>query len=178
MDPITVAAAIQTTRALVKSAKGISDIAHNLDGLFHARDEHKKNESKKKRGPKTRMQQILRMRSGDEGYDDDTSISSVANDVLEQKQIDRNLELLAREIDRKWGDGTWQSILDERKKRLEQKKEIKKKNDAAAKAKAEESKEFWRKIMIESGKGLIVIMIGGGLVWFLWWAATHGPAVR
>ena len=177
MDPITVAAAIQTTRALVKSAKGISDIAHNLDGLFHAREEHAKNKNKKS-GPKSRMQQILRMRSGDEGYDDDTSISSVANDVLEQKKMDANLLALSREIDQKFGHGTWQAILDEREKRLAHKKEINEKNAAAAKAKAEESKEFWHKVLVESGKGLIVIAIGSGIVWFLWWAATHGPSVR
>ena len=46
MDPVTIAAAIATTRTLVKSAKGIKDIAQGMDQLFSAQEEHKKAEEK------------------------------------------------------------------------------------------------------------------------------------
>jgi hypothetical protein len=97
----------------------------------------------KKKKPKTRMQQILRMRSGDEDYDDETSISSVANDVLETRQQEAAIASLKKEIDRKWGQGTWDSIVDEREKRVAAKAEKQKKAKAAAAAKADENKEFW-----------------------------------
>ena len=45
MDPITIAAAITATKTLVKSAKGVQEIAHGLDGLFHAKEQHEKNKS-------------------------------------------------------------------------------------------------------------------------------------
>ena len=175
MDPLTVAAAISATRTLVKSARGISDIAHGIDNLFQAKEQHSKNKNKSQNKPKTRMQQVLRMRSGDQSYDDDTAISAVANDVLEKKQIDRDLEILEREIDRKWGSGTWDSILDERKKRVREQKEKTKKRREAAKRKAEDDKEFYKTIASWAGQILIIISAVGGLVWFLIWAANRGP---
>ena len=47
MDPITIAAAITATKTLVKSAKGVQDIAHGLDGLFQAKEQHEKNKNRK-----------------------------------------------------------------------------------------------------------------------------------
>ena len=175
MDPLTVAAAITATRTLVKSAKGISDIAHGIDDLFHAKEQHA-NKSKPKSKPKTRMQQVLRMRSGDEAYDDDTAISAVANDVLEKRQIDRDLEILSREIDRKWGRGTWDAIIEERDKRVKERKERDKKRKEAAKRRAEEDKEFYKNVASWTGQILVVLAAVGGMIWFLVWAANRGAA--
>jgi hypothetical protein len=174
MDPVTIAAAVQATRTLLKSARGISDIAHSLDSMFKHQEDHAKKKKGKK--PKTRQQQILRMRSGDKDYNDDTSISAVANDVLEKKKIDRGIEILSREIDNKWGKGTWQSILDEREKRIKENKENSKKRKEAAKRKAEEDKEYYKKIASWVGQILIVCGAIGGLIWFLVWAANRGVA--
>ena len=43
MDPLTIAAAIAATKTLVKSAKGVQEIAHGLDGLFQAKEQHENN---------------------------------------------------------------------------------------------------------------------------------------
>ena len=90
MEPVsTTIAAIAAVKGAVETAKNIKDIGNSLENLFadHERAEEKpKKKQKGKKKPKTRMQQVLRMRSGDEGYDDETSISAVANKVLEDKQ--------------------------------------------------------------------------------------------
>ena len=110
------------------------------------------------------MQQVLRMRSGDQDYDDETSISSVANDVLEAKQQEAGLLSLQQEINRKWGDGTWESITEERAKRIAAK--------AAKRKKAKEADEaFWDKatrIAVEALKIIAVLaatVIVGAIVW-------------
>ncbi len=104
------------------------------------------------------------MRSGDENYDDETSISSVANDVLEAKQQEAALKSLQQEINRKWGDGTWESITEERAKRIAAK--------AAKKKKAQEADmAFWDKathVAVEALKMIAVIsavVIAGAIVW-------------
>ena len=171
MDPITIAAAIQATRTVVKSAKGISEIAHNLDSMFHAQAEHEK---RKKNEPKTRNQQVLAMRAGDDGYDDDTAIGAVANDVIEEKNHELELQALGREIDAKWGKGTWQAILDERAKRIKKKEEKQKKAKALAAEKREHDRKLLHKVLIEGGKAVIVILIATGMVYFLYWAAQKG----
>ena len=175
MDPVTIAASIAAVKTAVGAAKNIQSIGHSLDGLFKAQEEHKKNKKKKK--PKTRMQQVLRMRSGDEDYDDETSISAVANKVLEDKQTEIALVNLAREIDRKWGKGTWNQILQQRKKLIQERKAADQlaKENALRKAKAD--KIFWHKVLVESGKVVLVVFFALAMIGFVYWAA-NAPKLR
>ena len=178
MDPLTIAAAIAATKTLVKSARGVQEIVHGLDGVFSAQDEHEKN---KKHKPGSSIGQknksILQKLAKDDGGDD--SISAAAAAVIEQKQLDQQISDLKDEINRKWPSkpgekSTWDQILAEREKRVADKKE----RARQEKILAEERAERRQKILIEIGKGMMVLLIAGGIVWFLWWAATYGPAVR
>ena len=178
MDPLTIAAAIAATKTLVKSARGVQEIVHGLDGVFHAQDEHEKN---KKHDPGSSIgaknKSILQKRAKDDGSE--TSMSAAAAAVIEQKQLQQQLDDLKDEINHKWPTAhgeksTWDQILVEREKRVADKKEREKQE----KIRAEERAERRKKILIEIGKGLAVIVIAGGIAWFLWWAYTSGPAVR
>jgi hypothetical protein len=177
MDVITIAAAITATKTLVKSAKGVQDIAHGLDGLFQAKEQHEKNKNHKSGssiGEKNKS--ILQKRAKDDGSE--TSMSSAAA-VIEKKQLDQQLNDLKDEINRKWptkvGEKTtWDLILEERKKRIADKKEREKQE----KIEAEERARHRKAILFEIGKGLAVLIIASGIGWFLYWAATSGPAVR
>ena len=175
MDPVTIAASIAAVKTAVGAAKNIQSIGHSLDGLFKAQEDHKKN--KKKKQPKTRMQQVLRMRSGDEGYDDETSISAVANKVLEDKQAEIALLNLAREIDKKWGKGTWNQIIQQRKKLIQERKAADQlaKENALKRAKAD--KIFWHNFWIEAGKVVLVVLFAMAMIGFVYWAAT-APKIR
>jgi adenine C2-methylase RlmN of 23S rRNA A2503 and tRNA A37 len=135
-----------------------------MDQLFSAQEEHKKAEEKGK--PKSRTQQVINMRAkeGDEAFDDETSLGSVAADVLEQEQIARNLKALQREIDNKWGKGTFKKIEVERSKRIAEKHKKKREAQAEAQRRAEEEEFFWKKIALETVKAISVIaFIGGGI---------------
>ena len=156
----------------------MQEIVHGLDGVFHAQDEHEKNKDHKAGssiGAKNKS--ILQKRAKDDGGDD--SISAAAAAVIEKKQLDQQISDLKDEINRKWPSkpgekSTWDQILDEREKRIADKKERAKQN----KIDAEERAERRKAILIEVAKGLAVAAIAGGIAWFLWWAATYGPAVR
>lgn len=156
----------------------MQEIVHGLDGVFSAQDEHEKNKDHKAGssiGAKNKS--ILQKRAKDDGGDD--SISSAAAAVIEKKQLDQQISDLKDEINRKWPSkpgekSTWDQILDEREKRIADKKERAKQ----AKIDAEERAERRKAILIEVAKGLAVAAIAGGIAWFLWWAATYGPAVR
>ena len=116
VDPVfTVGMAIGAAKLAVKACSDIKAISKSLDVLFEASDNNK---DKK---PSTEMQKVLQERIGEDGDIDETSIASVANDVLVQKQNDLNLVLLGKEIDRKFGFGSWDEILVEREKRQKQK---------------------------------------------------------
>lgn len=160
MDPVTIGLALAGAKKLVESAVDLKDAMHGIDHLLSAQEA----KPPKKQKPKTRMQQVLRMRSGDQDYDDETSISSVANDVLEAKQQEAGLLSLQQEIDRKWGDGTWETITAERAKRI-----------AAKEAKRKKAKEadmaFWDKathVAVEAGKLIAVLAAAAGGAIAIW----------
>ena len=177
MDVITIAAAIAATKTLVKSAKGVQDIAHGLDGLFQAKEQHEKNKNHKPGssiGEKNKS--ILQKRAKDDGSE--TSMASAAAAVIEKKQLEQQLNDLKDEINRKWptkpGEkSTCELILEERKKRVAAKQEREKQE----KIEAEERAEHRKAMLLEAAKGLAVVVIAGGIGWFLYWAATSGPAV-
>jgi hypothetical protein len=151
---------------------------HSVDGILHAKDEHEKNKDHKPGssiGAKNKA--ILQKRAGDGGNSD--SLSSAAAAVIEQKQLDQQISDLKDEINRKWPSkpgekSTWDQILAEREKRIAEKKERARQDKIDAEERAEKRKA----ILIEVAKGLAVAAIAGGIAWFLWWAATYGPAVR
>jgi hypothetical protein len=171
MDPLTIGLAIAGTKKLLESANDLKDIAGGLDKLFHASEAKPKKVKHKK--PKTRMQQLLRMKSGDEDYDDETSISSVANDVLEQRRNERALSNLGIEIDNKFGRGTFEAIKVERTKRIEDKKAQDKKNKERAAAQKEIDDKYWdnvfaiiKNIAILIGVSIICVIVGWLMVNF------------
>ena len=63
--------------------------------------------------------------------------------------------------------------MEEREKRIADKK----KREKQEKIDAEERTRHRKAILFEVAKGLAVIVIAGGIGWFLYWAATSGPAV-
>ena len=106
-------------------------------------------------------------------------MSASAAAIIEQKQLDQQLDDLKSEINSKWPSkpgekSTWELILDERKKRVAEKKE----RERLEKIEAEERAERRKAILLELAKGLAVAAIAGGIGSFLWWAATSGPAVK
>ena len=165
MDPASIGIAIAATRSLLRGAKSVKDIASSLDSLFEAESDAAKN--KKKGQPRTRTQQVVGIRSGDDNYADETSLSNVVSDVLEDRQNEMNKKALIREIQAKWGKDAWAQIEQEMAKR----KEAKKKRKAAARAKALENKLFWKKVALESLKGAVVISVIAGFVIWLWYLA-------
>ena len=176
MEPISATIAIiAAAKSAVETAQSIKDLGGSLEKLFDSHEGAEK--KKKKKVAKTRRQQILRMRSGDEDYDDETSISSVADQVIEEKNTALELKALANEIDKRWGHGTWNQILDQRQKLLKEKAEAKKQAKEAALQKKLDDKVFWHKVLVESGKVVFLLCFVAGVGWFLYYAAS-APKIR
>jgi hypothetical protein len=149
-----------------------------MEDLWKAEQDHHENKKKpKKKPPKTRMEQVLRIRAGDGDEEDETSISSVANDVLVEKQNKLALESLAREIDKKWGEGTWEQIQLERDKRIKARDERIEEAKKKAKAKAEHDRKLLHSILVEGGKAAVIIIVVVGMIYFLYWAAQKGGSM-
>ena len=183
MDPLTIGAAIGAAKAAVGTAKSIQELSHSLQDLWTAETNYQENKRSKKKEPvkaTSRMQQILRRRAGEseEAYGDDTSIANVATAVLQEEENKRLLEDLAIEIDHKWGKGTWNKIRIERSKRIKANIEAKRKARLNSQIKKEEDNAFFKKIIMESGKGIILVLIIIGLIYGLIWAKNTDKSNR
>ena len=108
--------AVSGIKSMIDTANDVSDIAHHIDDLFKSRDQVKrdihKNQNKK---PQSKMRAMFN-RKMHEDEDDDLSVGAVATMVLEQKKMDREILNLGIRIDNKFGEGTWDEILETRKK--------------------------------------------------------------
>ena len=177
MDPLTIGASIAAVKAAVGAASDVKEIGGALQKLLADEDEHEKNKKNpSQQQPKSRNQQIVRRRTGEDvdAYADETSISSVAADVLAEKQNELNRQGLAREIDRKWGLGTWEAIQNERTKRLKAKAEREETEKKQRRKKKDQLDKLIHKILVEGGKALIIISALLGMIYFLIWAAEKG----
>ena len=183
MDPITIGTAIGACKAAVSTAKSIQELSHSLQDLWTAEtnyNEKKRNKKSKPIKATSRMQQIIRRRAreDEEAYGDDTSIANVATAVLAEKENKMALEELAIEIDKKWGKGTWDTIRLERAKRIKARHEARK----AAALKARQIKEhddaMLKKVLIEGGKAVLLIIFILGLVYGLMWAKDREKPTR
>ena len=179
MDPVTIGAAIASAKVLVKGAKDISEITKSLDSVFSAKEAHEKNVKKPTDSVASKNQNILEKRAHDDGKD--TDISTVANEVIQAKQLESSLKDLEYEINRKYpvpyGETkTWDLIIEKREEKIKLKKERAKKRKEKEALKKEESREFWQKVWMYIWQSVVVIGALGGLYWFLVWAAEKGAS--
>ena len=183
MDPITIGTAIGACKAAVSTAKSIQELSHSLQDLWTAEtnyNEKKRNKKSKPIKATSRMQQIIRRRAreDEEAYGDDTSIANVATAVLAEKENKMALEELAIEIDKKWGKGTWDTIRLERAKRIKARHEARKAAVLKARQKKEHDDAMLKKVLIEGGKAVLLIIFILGLVYGLMWAKDREKPTR
>ena len=168
IDPLTIISAIGAVRAGLEGAENLKSISGSINALLDSKDEHERREKEK---PKTYNQSVLAERVGDSG-EDETDLSVIMDGVIEEQNHKIQLENLKREINYKWPTpqgqpSTWDLILKARKKAIETKKvRIEKQKEQAIKKKRED-KIFWDKVLTAIWQTAIVLLIFGGIVWFI-----------
>mgnify|MGYP006119635557 FL=1 len=153
-----VKSAVSGVKSMIDTAKDVNEISHHLDDLFKGHEQVKKKQAKK--GNKE-WNIYLSGKFKDDEEEIGTSMSDVTAEVIEQKQIEEQIKAMSNMLNKRFGAGTWNEILELRKKRIEEAKEARKKAIAEAKRKAIESDKFWGKVLVEGGKiiGIIVAVI-------------------
>lgn len=149
-------ASVDFIKSNIDTAKDIGEIAGAVDGLFRGHDEIQAERSKK-----SKM-----------GVADQFGIKSVAQEMIDAKLAQEKMQEMKNMINMRFGPDTWQSIVDERAKRIQEAKE------AALEAKRQKQRE--QAEFIESLKMMAIIGIAalGGLAafgWVMYTAATGNP---
>ena len=148
MDPVSasltgialVKKSVDFVKSNIQTANDIKDIAGALDGLF-AGEKH-----------------INQQRFSKKSIIGQTK--DAANSVIDAKLLDESREEMRQLVDARFGFGTWQQIINERAKRLQEEKEQIKKENAAKKKKRQEIIEAFQVAgLIVAGFSVFVVLL-------------------
>ena len=140
--------AVDGIKSTINTANDIGDIAKYVDNLLE--------------GEKQTQQQ--RAKKSGNSIGDQFGIHSVAQEVIDAKLAQEKVQEMRTLVDMRFGPGTWQSIVDERAKRIREAKE------AAEQARREAIKrqnEIMENIKIGTGVAVIVLATVGLLIFLL-----------
>ena len=143
-----VKSAVDGIKSTINTANDIGDIAKYVDNLLEGEKQVQQQRSKK---------------SGS-SLGDQFGIESVAQEVIDARIAQEKIQEMRTLVDLRFGPGTWQSIIDERAKRIREAKE------AAEQARREAMKkheEFVENLKMSVGISAIVAAAVGLLIFLL-----------
>jgi ElaB/YqjD/DUF883 family membrane-anchored ribosome-binding protein len=143
-----VKSAVDGIKSTINTANDIGDIAKYVDNLLEGEKQVQQQRSKK---------------SGS-SLGDQFGIESVAQEVIDARIAQEKIQEMRTLVDLRFGPGTWQSIIDERAKRIREAKE------AAEQARREAMKkheEFVENLKMSVGISAIVAVAAGLLIFLL-----------
>ena len=148
MEPITtvltgialVKQSVEFIKSNIETVKDIGEIAEAIDGLFAGE------------------QQVQKERFGNKSII--ASHKSVASDIIDAKLAQEKLYEMSMLIDLRFGSGTWQQIVNERAKRIQEEK----KAEAERRKQEQIRKEHVQDILVKVGIGVSIILIAIGSV--------------
>ena len=157
-------AAVKGVGELIDSAKSVAEVASSLDSALNLSDRAKKKESAKPKGKtETRINKHLEQFE-DNTDGESTNLGAIVQEVTDAKALNNELWRLGVRLDVKWGEGTWDKILEIRRKRIEKQEQLKYERQNQIR----ETKKARKLFYIEIGKGvLLVTTVSGFLYWLL-----------
>ena len=181
VDPVTIMAglalvkkSVDLCKSAVDTCNDISELSGSLNQLFHHHSEAERHaEAAKKRKAPSKLRQFLSQQTNSD-EEDDLSVGAVAAEIIEKKNVDKAIWRLSMQVDRKWGNGTWKSIIEERNKRIRERIAADKLAKENALKQKEKDRLFWKKVMLELRNVVVVVIFGAAMVFFVMWAAQKG----
>ncbi len=152
MDPISTGLAgialvqksVDFIKSNIQTANDIKDIAGAIDGLFQGE------------------KQIQKDRFGDKSIIGQTK--DVATSVIDAKLAQESMDEMRQLVDARFGFGTWQEIINERAKRIQEEKEAEKERARIARQKRQETVDNFQTAGIAAA--IIGVVILAILVYF------------
>ena len=131
--------AVDGIKSAINTANDVSDIAGYIDKLFEGE------------------KQVQQKRNKQAGYNNFGEYAGVASEIIDAKLAQEKMREVATLVDFRFGPGTWQSIVDERARRLKEQKE---KELESKKLRIKKQKENTEAIK----QALIALLVVGGMV--------------
>ena len=149
--------AVTGIKNLIDTCNTVHDITHHVDDLLKAQDQIAAKKSKPQKGNKEWNIHLTQQFKDGDAFEGE-SLSDVTAEVIEQKQIEEAIAHTRRVINRRFGQGTWDEIMDLREKRVSENKIKRKEALKAYKQKQRQRIDFWYKLLIETSKVAAIII--------------------
>ena len=140
-----VKSSVEFIKSNIDTAKDVGEIAGAIDGLFRGNEDVQRQRNKKSKL----------------GIKDQFGINSVAQEMIDAKLAEEKMQEMRNLVDLRFGPGTWQSIIDERARRIAEAKEAAR---LAAIKKRQEDAEFWEQMKMVAIIGGVVIIGAGAFI--------------
>ena len=138
--------AIKGVGELINSAGSIADIAGKLDDALNLTEKAKKNAPAKPIG-KTQKNIQQKLDKYDNTDGESTNLGAIVQEYSDSKALQNELYLLGASLNRKFGEGTWDKILDIREKRIAKQKRVAESKRERLIELQEERKRFYFEIL-------------------------------
>ena len=129
--------AVDGIKSMISTANDISDIAGHIDNLFEGERQIQQKRNNKQNDP--------------------FAIKSIAQETIDAKLAQEKMDEMRQLVDFRFGHGTWQSIVNERAKRIQEAKEAATAVRRQKLIKQKEVEELVKTILIVSG----ALLFGG-----------------
>jgi hypothetical protein len=142
-----VKSAVDGIKSAINTANDVSEIAGYIDQLFEGEKQVQKDRAK----------------NSGHGIGDQFGVSNIASEVIDARLAQEKMQEMRNLIDLRFGPGTWQSIIEERARRIQAAKEA---AAIARRKKIEEAREFEEAIK-NFLLGATIVCVSLGLFVFL-----------
>ena len=139
-----VKASVDFIKGNINTANDISQIAKQIDDLFKGEKQIQRERNKK--ASRTSMSQQL-------------GVESVAQEVIDAKLAQEQMQEVATMVDMRFGHGTWAGIIAERSRRIQKAKE----NEKAERLEKKRAKEEFTETMTIIGLIFGCVLVVGGM---------------
>ena len=140
-----VKSSVEFIKSNIDTAKDVGEIAGAIDGLFRGNEDVQRQRNKKSKL----------------GIKDQFGINSVAQEMIDAKLAEEKMQEMRNLVDLRFGPGTWQSIIDERARRIAEAKEAAR---LAAIKKRQEDAEFWEQMKMVAIIGGVIVIGAGAFI--------------
>ena len=138
-----VKSAVDGIKSAINTAKDVSEVAGHIDNLLTGEKQVQQQRSKK----------------SSTSIGDQFGIKSVAQEVIDARLAQEQVNEMRTLVDMRFGPGTWQSIVDERARRIQEAKEAERQARIEARREQEEFMESLKQSLLVS----LVVAIAIGL---------------
>ena len=144
-----------------------------MDAIFGANSEVKKN---KKAVERSHNEKVVESRLGEQdgSVDDSTTLAGATRAQVRHEEHEEALNSLRKALEARFGEGTWENILERQRIAIAEKK----KREAAAREAELERQERNKRILTEIAKGVGVLFCAALIGFWLYYAATSGGAIK